>query len=691
MAYLVLDEIDAQRTTPDADAIFAAGTVMNASTEPQPVTEGDLLPDSPYTVFAAARDEDRYSEVRSLKMTTESQEKILSFVSASKTGFSYRIDRIGENQKFVHTYLEKWAYDELTAQYSAGGEFDRDLMLCNALADYGFEATGPQTVTWQAGDDNPPREGPATIVGGKPYYAVACLADPVSGQWIGKPETVSFTTEEPGTSAATIEIIIKDLTTEELLSRIEPDESIRFYFYHLFEKEAVDEYLEQFGQEAFENYIYENGYASVDAYDDHWRFSTPGGTYLLAVLGIDMNGDTVYVDRLIEAPQYVPDIALSMQPYENEIMDYYEYQSLEVCVEPQHLGDAPLEQMMWSFSSREMIDELCEMLDGATIEECILQGYLTPYPLAEEWSRELNASGRFIARFNDLEEQTQYTFIVLLPLSEDTYMVRDVTAATTAMPPQTEPDPEYLACLGSWTLTGKSTEDWSSPMSYDLQIEQLTPNRSYLVRGWSKSQVGMEHPFVMNYDPATKEIFVRTPQLLGETNGQDGNSMEIFFTGLYVGSSDDLSVLYGPSGIACRGRATDQKISLIGELFDIGGKKQEIKSLGYSGRTQSGTFRRFEADEYDPIYYHIVRAEAPSSAWLYPTAPGAACNAAFTGRQPNSRVRILFRAAHMPEAVPAFARRISPAFAADWAAGTQREHALGATRPIATAEHCDIR
>lgn len=622
MAYCLLPKGD---EAPDAATIFSTGRVLDVPAEPYPIFYQQLEAGASYTFYAAARRGDTCSQLGSADVTLPAQLPMLSFVSSTKTGFSYRIENIEQDRVFFHTYLEKWAYDELRAMYeeAQGADFDRDLMLRDALADYGLEATGPQTLTWEGGDDNPPREGPALIVGGKTYYALASMFDPQVPEWVGKPEIVEFTTEQAGKSPATVDIYVDELTSEELVSRIEPDPTIRYYFYHLFPKAVVDAYVAEFGQEAFENYIYENGWASDGAYTDRWRFSVPGDTYLLAVFGIDRNGDTMYTDRVIDAPDMQPDVTLVVQPYEDELQGYYEYQSLEVTVVPQLFDVIPVEQMQWGLYPKEVIDATLEMAGGATLEECVAGGYLMMQPLAEEWAGELTTTGRFTYWFNDLDEQTEYYFIVLLPdPSGEEIMVRYAAATTAARPADAPtPDAEYQAALGSWTLSGRSTEDWDSPLTYHFTVEQLTPNRSYLVRGWSLSAVGQEKPFVMNYDPATKKIFIRAPQRLG-TYTDNGVDYEAMFVGLFVGGfTDDLSILFGPAYIAYIGSVDGDVMRLFPEMFTYDGKQQDFRSMGYTGRKADGTFHAFEGDEYNPVYFAINRAaDATASAMRRPVA-----------------------------------------------------------------------
>lgn len=681
MAYIALAPEDAEHVF-DAAGIFQVGTTVPSSTEPKAFTVSNLRAGTEYTVWAAARAEDRYSEPKSVVLHTSEQPPILSFVSSTKTGFGYRVENITETQVFIHTYLEKWAYDELYAIYkdAAGPDFDLSVMLCNTLVDYGFEAVGPQTIEWHAGDENLPREGPATIVGGKTYYAIASLVDPASGQWIGDPEQITFTTEPAGASNAMIDIVIEELTTEQLRSRIEPDPSIRFYFYHLFPKADVDTFVAELGQEAFENYIYENGYCSDGAYTDLWRFSVPGDTYVLSVLGVDKNGDTMYTDRLIEAPAYVPEIVIALQPYESELQGYMTYNSLEATVAPENFGDTPLDNMMWSLVPAEAMDAILDA--GMSVEEAVSQGFLMPYPIAAEWYEALVRDGYFIATFDGLEPSTEYCFVVLTTDPTEELMVRYARATTEAEPAQSQPDAEYLAALGTWKLSGQSTENWSSPLEYTFTVEQLTPNRSFLVKGWSQSDIGIDYPFVMNYDPQTKKLFVRAPQRLGTFN-EDGTDYEVCFSGLFMyGTTDDLTPLYGSSHIAYKGSVSGGQMHLFGEIFKYEDRDYSFLSLGYTGRSAEGDFHRFAGDLYDPIYFRISATDAMPSNRNAASVAGR--RSVLRWLKPAQEVRIPLRyATEIPTSSPATEHRIrSKALGRE---STASERIAGPLRPLAHA------
>lgn len=552
-------------------------------------------------------------------MMTEAEENrpLLAFVEATKTSFSYRIDT-GLADHVFHTYLEKWAYDELwgafITQYPDNP--DRTLFIRSVLAEFGLEVVGPQTVTWNAGDENLPREGFANITGGKSYYALAATADPEKGEWTGEADAVEFVVPEPDRSSATVTIDLLDLQPELLESCITPDENIRFYFYHLFQKAVVDAFIAQFGQEAFENHIYEYGYCSDSPYTDLWRME-PGMEYLIAVFGVDRQGDVMYADKAFRAPEHQPEVVVSLQPYENELQGYFAYENLELHVGLQNFGDVTHEQATWTLLEQEQVDQALAMAgEGATLETCINEGYIYTMPIAPEWFEQIGQTNTFSHLFEGVAPETDYVFLFVTFDAEQNMVLGRGDATTPAAPSAGQTDPEYLAYLGSWRLEGQSTEDWTTPLAYDLTIEQLTPNRSFLVRGWSQSAVGQEFPFVMNYDPDTKQAYINAPQYLG-TSTVGGTECEVVFAGMFVGRlSDFLSIYIAPTYKAYEIQQRDNRLAFFPELFRYEDQDHSFASLGYNGKTAEG-FVAFEGDAYQPVNFRVQR---PASASALRTA-----------------------------------------------------------------------
>ena len=411
-------------------------------------------------------------------------------------------------------------------------------------------------------------------------------------------------------------IDLLDLQPELLESCITPDENIRFYFYHLFQKAVVDAFIAQFGQEAFENHIYEYGYCSDSPYTDLWRME-PGMEYLIAVFGVDRQGDVMYADKAFRAPEHQPEVVVSLQPYENELQGYFAYENLELHVGLQNFGDVTHEQATWTLLEQEQVDQALAMAgEGATLETCINEGYIYTMPIAPEWFEQIGQTNTFSHLFEGVAPETDYVFLFVTFDAEQNMVLGRGDATTPAAPSAGQTDPEYLAYLGSWRLEGQSTEDWTTPLAYDLTIEQLTPNRSFLVRGWSQSAVGQEFPFVMNYDPDTKQAYINAPQYLG-TSTVGGTECEVVFAGMFVGRlSDFLSIYIAPTYKAYEIQQRDNRLAFFPELFRYEDQDHSFASLGYNGKTAEG-FVAFEGDAYQPVNFRVQR---PASASALRTA-----------------------------------------------------------------------
>lgn len=171
----------------------------------------------------------------------------------------------------------------------------------------------------------------------------------------------------------------------------------------------------------------------------------------------------------------------------------------------------------------------------------------------------------------------------------------------------------YKAFLGNWTVLGQTTADWSTYENYNLRIEELTPNRSFKVYGWSKSAISQELPFVMRYHPETGKISVDGPQVLGKKT-VDGKEMDVVFTGkMYASGYDDLVLVLGYNGPIYTGTLTGDHLSMFGEMIKIGGRDKEFMSMNYILQYEDDNYF-VEGDEYDLVYFRINRAAASAAA-----------------------------------------------------------------------------
>lgn len=610
-----------------AENIFAAAnSVLTPEEWPATVdiTEG-IEPDVEYTLAVAASLDDNYSEVITRTILIE-ETNILSFVDATKTSFTYKVSA-PDNQQWYHTYFEKLFFEEEVRPSIASSypDYDEQQILQQALLDFGYTASGEQEITWTAGDDNSQRGDYqlANIVGGQSYIAVAATYS--DGQF-GKVETVEFSTPEPGESTATVSVEIKEQSEYEMITVITPDENVRFYFYALFSKEMYDEAVALYGEEYFEAYLKNYGYISYNEYTDKWGFTEPGAEYVLLILGVDNNGDTFLHKEAITPPPVVPEVAVSVVPYDSETDgSWHGYESLYVQVHFNNFSEPvnPGSVYFGIYPKSEI-----ESYGGIEWFMSNIVGMLNSYvmPLAmiyPDMAAELEESGYdfsgALSNYNfgmsALTPDTEY-YIVLAIFDPETYTVPYSAYALgrTNKAPAEGDNPDYQAYLGNWTLKGQSTETWSAnSMTYNLRVEELVKNYSFKVYGWSGTSAGEEHPFIMNWNPDTKGVYVMAPQDLGPLS--DDPDFSLVFGGLILyGASDNLTFCYEDMSEIFSGSTYDDRLSLYGNMIELQGNLYEYRSMNYMAvKNDLSDMERITGAEYDAIYFSITKDEASSA------------------------------------------------------------------------------
>lgn len=614
---------DAWGGIPNAESVFSVGEAVEADAYPATVeTAADIEPEVEYTLAVAARKDGVYSEVVTATFIVD-RSKNLSLVSSSKTSFTYRI--IAEqNQIWHHTYFEKTFYEEVvkeTIKSTYGEDLTEQQILQYALADFGYLANGEET-TWTAGDDNSQRGeyARANIVGGQDYMAVAAPYD-AQTQSYGTVETIDFSTPEPDRSTATVSVSVSELDRYGMKTVITPGENIRFYFYLLVGRDLYDAAIAQYGEDFFEDYLKNYGYVSYYEYTDVWSFSDPGEPYLLLVLGVDMNGDVVMHEEEITPPPVLPEINVSVVPYDSETGgSWHGYESLWTQVGFDNFEAAvnPGTVMFGVYPESEIdamggIGYAMENI-GALVSSSLLQPLPVIWPdLAADLETNGNSFSGVITGYNfgysPLEPDSGYYMIVALR-DENT---GEVTLSgygygKTAKEPASGEDAGYQAYLGEWTLSGQSTgADWGAPVTYDLRIEQLVENYSFLVYGWSGASFGEEHPFIMNYNPDTQGVYVMAPQHFGSLP-EDPES-ELVFGGLILyGATDYLTFCYDAPEVIFEGSLQGDALTLFGRTVDVQGVPYDYRSMNYVALSSdlSGV-SRLDGAESDAIYFRISR------------------------------------------------------------------------------------
>lgn len=610
-----------------AENIFAAAnSVLTPEEWPVTVdiTEGIEL-DVEYTLAVAASLDDNYSEVITRTILIE-ETNILSFVDATKTSFTYKVSA-PDNQQWYHTYFEKPYFEEEVRLSIASSypDYDEQQILQQALLDFGYTASGEQEITWTAGDDNSQRGEYqlANIVGGQSYIAVAATYS--DGQF-GKAETVEFSTPEPGESTATVSVEIKEQSEYEMITVITPDENVRFYFYALFSKELYDEAVALYGEEYFEAYLKNYGYISYNEYTDRWGFTEPGAEYVLLILGVDKNGDTFLHKEAITPPPVVPEVAVSVVPYDSETDgSWHGYESLYVQVHFNNFSE-PVNPGSVYFGIYPKSD--IESYGGIEWFMSNIAGMLNNYVMSlamiyPDMAAELEESGYdfsgVLSNYNfgmsALTPDTEY-YIVLAIFDQETYTVPYSAYALgrTNKAPAEGDNPDYQAYLGNWTLKGQSTETWTAnSMTYNLRVEELVKNYSFKVYGWSGTSAGEEHPFIMNWNPDTKGVYVMAPQDLGPLS--DDPDFSLVFGGLILyGVSDNLTFCYEDMSEIFSGSTYDDRLSLYGNMIEVQGNPYEYRSMNYMAvKNDLSDMERITGAEYDAIYFSITKDEASSA------------------------------------------------------------------------------
>lgn len=631
-AYLftTTEEIEGSKMT--AENIFVLGERVTAESFPAniDITE-NIEPNIEYTILAAAKKGDRFSEVSTATAIVKGS-GILSVTDATKTSFTYKISNTG-NKTYFHAYFEKWFFEYAKEYYESttGNPLSIQETCELALMDFGKQETGEKEVTWTAGDPNDLRgEGAcANITPGQDYLAVAATYDGAT-QKFGMAETVEFSTPEAGESQATVSVEIKDLTESGMLTIIEPDADVRFFYYALFLKEEFDQVMEKEGKEFFEDYLFENGEACYNAYTTKWVFSTPGVPYVLSVYGIDKNGDTFLYNEDITPPAIEPGISVNLQPFDSETSSGFNTLKMEVVFanfdDPVIPGNIYFAGPFTTESIGMGIEDCMNSLDG------LINTILLPVSMYHpDWLEQISSTGGDFEAILDTDmffsplsaDKTYYTIVALVD-SEGKVQYASYGEGRTAKTPSDTEDPDYMAYIGNWSLKGQSTGDnWGERVSYNLRVEENVKNHSFKVYGWSGTSASQEHPFIMNYDPETKGIYVKGPQNFGDM--PDDPESDLVFGGLILyGVTDHLTFCYDDYGTLFTGRRQDDLLTLFGEVIDVSYMPYEYMTMNYvSIKKDLSGVSRLEGASEDIIYFNISRDNSKSSAAPFSTRTGS--------------------------------------------------------------------
>ena len=545
-----------------------------------------------------------YDEVDSIvfkKNVMKPEEGMIAGCSATKTSLSYRVN-VEDGVTYRHTYIEGWYYDYVMDLYrqQLGEEFDKNVVIWNLLADYGHEATGPKEVTWNAGEDNIARNDIVRLVGGKDYYVIASLYNPEEASWSGTPAVERVTMKPAGKSTANISVEILEQSPKSVLLCMHPDENVNFYFYDFYPKAKYDEGVGQNGQEWIENFLFEYAYTSNVEYTDRWG-TDPESSYMLAILGVDKNGDTFFVSQQIDTPAEKEELVVKMEPYDRPDENRFDHEAVKIDVDASTIKNINTEMAMEVFMPQATLDETLAMM-GMNLD-MLRQApeyvaYIGATPLPEEEADELLVNGRFTSVRGELEPETEYCYLLLIA-SGDKYILGEAHAKTAAEPAAEDPEPEYLSFVGEWTVKGKTTEDYASEMYYNIRIEQDIVNQSYKVYGWGSSDLTADKAFTARYDSGSKKMFIDGNQNIG-TITLDGAEFALKFCGMVLQNGETLPVDY--SGAIYEAKCVGDHMSVFPNFVN----GYEITSMGFFGE-QEGVFVAIPGDEHNMISFTIDR------------------------------------------------------------------------------------
>ena len=611
MAYYYTSDAEEGKKLLSGELVFSLGTSMAASVEPVEVNITELEPETAYWVYASARQDGEYSVTDSVKVVTPAVAKYLSAGEVTSTSLSYSVNA-PEGATYRHMYLEGWDFNDQLASAMAteGEEFDMNVFLWNLLADYGHDAQGPSEFTWKNGDEDALKGKNVSLYGGHRYVAIFSFIEGETS-WSGTAEFVEMELPAAGKSSETVEFSDETVASDRIRVRMDFDDSkVSFISYGLYKKASYDEKLEKDGEEGMKNFLYEYGYKAWNTYTDAWSAAS-GTEYVLAVMGVDKNGDSFLASKEYTTPLPEPVLDVKMTTYDRELEGYHDYCTVKIDVTMKNFVELDYENMVHATLMPKYQWDATFAEFGMTPEDCIATmpetvWYVIPTPFQESEMTSLKEKGTCTRIESDLESDTEYIFVVMFQYNEQWYF-KSATVTLPEEPEEGEATDGYKAFLGSWTVSGKASPGYKD-MTYSLRFEQLTVNRSYKVYGWSKSSAGEDFPFVARYDSASGKIVIDGYQKLG-TTAIDGKNYEIRlaalipFSGVNAMCNYDGAIYKG----TVRDAGTQQILALAPEFFMRDGKAYEVQSMGYAAVNAETGNLEGGLDEFDMMEFKITR------------------------------------------------------------------------------------
>lgn len=424
---------------PDAEQLFTHNVNKFDSTTAELSLSG-LVPETQYTLFAAASAEGILSDVKEFAFTTGAVDPLIDLSEESITYDSFSVHiRAEEGRSFLFSHIDKLLLD-------MSGYTDEQY-----LEMFGMSGYGDTTVVFKDGDTyfdarNVPYE--IGVKPGREYVIFAAYCDE-NKNLTDVLHRTEFTTPDKPRSEHGIAVDIIDITSIAAHIKTTPDDNIREYYVYLRDKSWYDSVID-YGESmmislikrAYETQIGARLYtaAADETYDD----LTPSTEYLFGIVVIDNEGNESFIAEHIfttaEPSGIMPDVGIVMQP---------DGQSPHTII-GLNIKTGLTKTIKYAFAPTADVKEELDN-NGGSYEQLIdMRGI----DLSAEQVSQANSDGGLTLYMDELWYDTEYTCVVCAVSAEKIASVDHAAARTSAEPKPARVESELFALLpGKWSLT----------------------------------------------------------------------------------------------------------------------------------------------------------------------------------------------------------------------------------------------
>ena len=165
-------------------------------------------------------------------------------------------------------------------------------------------------------------------------------------QWVGKPEAVEMTLPAAGKSNESIKFTDESINSDNVVVRMELDDAkVSYVSYDLYEKAKYDKAFAGKDEATIKNFLYEYGLHAYNTYTDKWT-TDPGVEYIIAVMGVDNNGDSFLQTKTYTTPLPDPVFNVKMRAYDSEFKNYLGFLTLRMDVDVKYFPDLNVESIL---------------------------------------------------------------------------------------------------------------------------------------------------------------------------------------------------------------------------------------------------------------------------------------------------------------------------------------------------------